>query len=420
MQTLLFFAGTLSLSALALVHLWLRRMLRRRAPPPSLQRGASNPLSPSAVEGRPSALPSPASGRVAPSVTVIRPIRGLDVGAEENVRALLGLDYPGELELLFVFDSEADPAFPLVSRCIERHPTRARRASMLVAGTPPPGVTGKLNAMLEGVREANGQLIAFSDSDTRPTPTILSSLVAALMADARAGASFSTIHAGSDLPGPGDLAYQLLVNAWYSPSVVSAQRADGSTPFIMGQLMVFRPEALASIGGVGAAAGQFVDDMYLGRRLSEQGWRNVVVHAPLLVVTGEMSLGSFLRTFRRWMVFAQAGLSLRSTWAAWVRGAACWLGWLSLFASLGARAWPSALMSAAAIFFSTWDQVELQRLCHGGTLRFRQLWIPAVLPLLAAVAAVASRAARDVDWRGRSYALTASARLDEALAKNAG
>src|SRR3954468_8294313 len=60
-----------------------------------------------------------------PSVTVIRPIRGLDVGAEENVRALLALDYPGELELMFILDGEDDPAWPKVQEWVARMPTRA-------------------------------------------------------------------------------------------------------------------------------------------------------------------------------------------------------------------------------------------------------------------------------------------------------
>ena len=37
----------------------------------------------------------------------------------------------------------------------------------------------------------------------------------------------------------------------------------------MGQLMVFKRRALEAIGGVGVAQGQFVDDMYIGKRLHQ-------------------------------------------------------------------------------------------------------------------------------------------------------
>src|SRR5262249_35306618 len=138
------------------------------------------------------------SGRT-PSVTVIRPMKGLDVGAAENVRAVLSLDYPGALEVLFVLDSEDDPSYPLVCEAVRRIPPRATRAAVLIAGHPPAGQTGKLNAMVVGVRAAHGDLIAFNDSDTRPEPGALSPLVAALVNDARAGVAFAPIYASSDV-----------------------------------------------------------------------------------------------------------------------------------------------------------------------------------------------------------------------------
>ena len=44
-----------------------------------------------------------------PSVSVIRPVRGADVGAAENCAAALDNGYPGEIETLFVFDDADDP-----------------------------------------------------------------------------------------------------------------------------------------------------------------------------------------------------------------------------------------------------------------------------------------------------------------------
>ena len=44
-----------------------------------------------------------------PSVTVIRPVRGKDVGAADNFRAALDTGYPGDVETLFIFDDDKDP-----------------------------------------------------------------------------------------------------------------------------------------------------------------------------------------------------------------------------------------------------------------------------------------------------------------------
>src|SRR5262249_23546128 len=48
-----------------------------------------------------------------PSISMIRPIRGADVGAAENFAAALDNGYPGEIETLFVFDDELDPGYPI-------------------------------------------------------------------------------------------------------------------------------------------------------------------------------------------------------------------------------------------------------------------------------------------------------------------
>src|SRR5260370_34616958 len=154
-----------------------------------------------------------------PSVTVIRPMRGLDVGARENILALLDTVYHGPLEILFVFDSEADPGFPLVRELIQQRPRQSPdRIDVLLAGTPPPGRTGKLNAMLLGVREAKGELLAFGDSDTRPEPQLLQQLVDVLLADPKAGASFAPIVASADAPTAGDIGYGVPGNAGLGPS----------------------------------------------------------------------------------------------------------------------------------------------------------------------------------------------------------
>src|SRR3954470_5166154 len=57
-----------------------------------------------------------------PSITVIRPIRGLDPGCKENTLALLEQVYPGEVQTLFVFDHVGDPALPIVSEIVRTHP----------------------------------------------------------------------------------------------------------------------------------------------------------------------------------------------------------------------------------------------------------------------------------------------------------
>ncbi len=386
MNTVLVALAIVSLLLLVEGHVRLRRVLARR----------------------PTAPPSPV---IAPSMTVIRPVKGVDTGAEDNVRAFLDMEYPGQLELLFVVDSAEDPGYPLIQRLVAEHHTTARRVEVLFSGSPPPRRTGKLNAMLVGAAAATGELLAFNDSDSRPAKDLLGRLVTELLARPDCGCTFAPVVASADAPTAGDVGYGLLMNAWYGPTVSWAAEPRGELDFIMGQLMVFRRPALDAVGGVGVAEGHFVDDMYIGRALWHAGWKNVVIEAPLRIVIGGMGPLQFFRTFRRWILFSEGGLSFRFTWPNWVRGVACWIAWAVLGAALATGHALAAGLALLPIAFSVWTQASLQRAYHGPRIALHQLWVPAVLPLVGGLVTIAARVNRRVDWRGRSYDLDGEARL---------
>jgi len=347
-----------------------------------------------------------------PSVTVIRPIRGLDIGARENAVALLDQSYPGEQETLFILDTESDPAYPVMVELVRARAALGKgRSEVLIAGKPPPGRTGKLNAMMLGEAKARGELIAFSDSDTRPGPHLLRVLVEELVARPEAGDTFAPVVAQSDTTTAGDVAYELLVNPWYGASVALAAGKDGELPFIMGQIMVFTRKALAAVGGVKCAEGQFVDDMYIGQCVARAGFKNVMVPYPLRIVTGGLSPRQFIRVFRRWMLFSQGGLPPSFTRPNWFRGTLYFTALGVALVALLSRNWAGAVLPAFAAALFVWSQVALQRRFGGPAVAVKHLWVPAVLPMVGALVQLSTKLNRHVDWRGRSYSLDASAKL---------
>jgi ceramide glucosyltransferase len=282
---------------------------------------------------------------------------------------------------------------------------------VLIAGPPPAGRTGKLNAMIVGAQAARGELIAFGDSDTRPDRHVLRVLVETLVASPGAGDAFAPVVVGDRPHTAGDLGYALLINSLYGPAVALAAHGRGDVPFIMGQLMVFRREALSAIGGLACADGQLVDDMYLGARVALAGYRNLMSSHPLAIAVGGMRAREFARLFHRWLTFSRAGLPRAFTWPLWLRGLEFWV---ALGAAMGScwvgHPW-AALVPASALVASSASLARLGRLFGGAPVALRQAWAPSALFLLAPVMLVATLLGRQVSWRGRAYALDAEARL---------
>jgi ceramide glucosyltransferase len=347
-----------------------------------------------------------------PSVTVIRPVRGRDVGVADNFAAALTTDYPGEVETLFVFDEENDPAIDLARAAVEEHRARGGRGTgqVMVAGPPPPGRTGKLNAMIAGMAVARGELVGFGDSDTRPDRAVLGALVYDLLAHPRAGATFAPVY----VPGPartvGDAGYALLINALYGPTIArSASR--GPVPFIMGQLMLFRREALAAIGGLECAEGQLVDDMYLGARLSEAGWENIQIAHRLPIITGNMSFPDFMELVKRWLLVSQRGLPHSFVRPLWVRGAAVWTALLLAVGALLFASPISALLPIGAAVMIGGSLGALHTKFGGAPLGVRLGWCALAIFFFLPPIYFQTMRQSDVRWRGRVYPVTRERRL---------
>jgi ceramide glucosyltransferase len=357
---------------------------------------------------RPVRPPHPHARR--PSITVIRPIRGLDAGCRENTLALLDQDYPGERQTLFVFDSANDPALPVVAQVLREH----GEGEIVIAGAPPPRRTGKLNAMIVALGRAKGELIAFNDSDTRPPKDLLRCLADALLDDPKAGATFAPVVTHRAPLTAGEVGYALLVNAWYGPSAALAAGSRDELPFIMGELMVWRREGLAAIGGLEVAEGQLVDDMYLGACVAKAGLHNVQVRRPLPIVTEAFGFREFLKLFRRWLACSKSGLPRAFVVQSWVRGIVACVSVLATLLGFATGHFAAALapLLAAALFTSS--QLSLHQRFSGQRVPLRFAWMPLALPFIGAAVSLAVLVNPTVDWRGRSYTLDATAKLDAA------
>lgn len=355
--------------------------------------------------------PPPLSGY--PPVTVIRPVKGTDAEQAENFRAALDTGYPGEVETIFVFEDAEDPAYPLARDAIEEHRGSGGHGEARVgfAGKPPAGRTGKINNMIAGAAEASGEFIAFGDSDSRPDREVLRNVIEHLVGDPRAGAAF----APPSTPGPihtaGDVGHDIVMNALLVAHMEARMGPHRDLPFLMGQLMVFRREALEAIGGVECADGQLVDDMYLGARIADAGYRNVLGTHPLHIINYDLGFGDFLRLWRRWLFCGRGGMPLSFVRPFVVRAVSTFLALGLVVAMLAvgpawAAALPALLLTCEGLHY-----IRLHRLQGGAPVPLRYAWM-AWMPYATAIPIGISMLLKpELDWRGHTYRVDSHAKL---------
>ncbi len=116
-------------------------------------------------------IPRPA---VAPHITLLRPVCGVDAFDRETLASGFALDYPA-LEHLFCVADAGDPAVAMVQDLIAAHPQANAR---LLVGDDRIGANPKLNNLAKGWDAANGDLVVIADSNLALPPDYLWRLLA--------------------------------------------------------------------------------------------------------------------------------------------------------------------------------------------------------------------------------------------------
>lgn len=349
-----------------------------------------------------------------PSVSIIRPVKGLDVGARENFKAALNTGYPGKVETIFVFDDKNDPAYKVAREVVLKYKSEGGKNTVMLvtAGSPTRGRTGKLHAMIAGQKHATCDLIAFGDSDTRPNTNVLKILVESLLSTPEAGSSFIPVVIDQPIHKAGDVFYALMQNVLYAPWALLALGKKRELPFIMGQYMVFTRECLNAIGGVQCAEGQLVDDMYIGKCVNRAGYLNVVCPYSLSIVSGGLSIKQFIPIYKKWLFFSKNGLPFSFTWRQWAFCTPFYLMIALLPVALYTGQLLAAVSAIVGIGIFLAGLVMIHNRFGGSPIPNKLMWAPFALLIMAPAIMLSNKLNHTVSWRGRNYTLNKNASLE--------
>ncbi len=186
-----------------------------------------------------------------PSVTIIRPVCGLDAYEEATLRSTFALDYR-HYEILFCCANRGDPVVPLVERLIAEHghvPARLLIGDERISQNP------KLNNIVKGWRAAAHGWIVIADSNVAMPPDFVQRLLASWRDDT------GLVSAPPIGCRPESLWAELecaFLNAYQARWQYAADSAG--LGFAQGKVMLWRRSDLEWAGGIHALAAELAED----------------------------------------------------------------------------------------------------------------------------------------------------------------
>jgi ceramide glucosyltransferase len=206
----------------------------------------------------------PALAAAGEPVSILKPLSGLDMNLESNLRTFFEQDYTN-FEILFAVRRVDDPAVAVVEKLrreYSRVPTR-----LIVTGEPP-CPNAKVYSLDCMLAEAAYDLVVMSDSDIRVTPSLLRT-AAAEFEDRKLGVATCPYRAvaGASLWSRLEAAG---MNVDFLAGVLVARMMEGMR-FAVGPTIVARRWVIESIGGFARMKNYLAEDFVLGKLVAEAG-----------------------------------------------------------------------------------------------------------------------------------------------------
>jgi ceramide glucosyltransferase len=233
-----------------------------------------------------STLPSYAA-----SVTLLRPVCGVDNYCAETLRSSFALDY-ARYEILFCVASGRDPVVPLVERLIAEHP---QTPSRLLIGDQRISHNPKLNNLCKGWEAATGEWVIIADSNVLMPPDYIQRLLRAWRPDTGLVCSPPIGCLPSGFWAELECAFLNTYQArwqYFSDSL--------GLGFAQGKSMLWRRDELNRAGGLRALAVEIAEDAASTKVARATGKRVRLVDCPFDQPLGYRTAGEVWRRQLRW------------------------------------------------------------------------------------------------------------------------
>jgi ceramide glucosyltransferase len=197
-------------------------------------------------------------------ISILKPLAGIDLGLESNLRSFFEQDYP-TFEILFAVRSEDDAAVEIVER-LRREYQRVPSRLLLTGESPYPNA--KVYSLEQMLAAAANDLVVMSDSDIRVTPGLLKTVTAEFQ-DAGLGVATCPYRA---VAGPSfwSRLEAIGMNTDFAAGILVARMLEGMK-FAVGPTIVARRRVLQAIGGFDRLKDYLAEDFVMGKFAADAG-----------------------------------------------------------------------------------------------------------------------------------------------------
>lgn len=230
-----------------------------------------------------------------PSLSILKPLKGIEEGLEENLRSFYEQDYPGPVEVVFASTDPDDPALAVAAQVASMYPTVPSR---FVFSDPTYGLNPKVANLAGAVGGARYDLVLQSDANVRAQSDYARSVVDELLReDAQL---LSSLVVGTGERSIGAALHNLQLSAFTAPACCLALRYFG-VAVVIGKSMLFRKEDLERVGGLDSVRDVLAEDYILGRTFHKAGKKVVLSAMTAKNVNERASVEHFLSRHARWL-----------------------------------------------------------------------------------------------------------------------
>ena len=228
-----------------------------------------------------------------PSVSILKPVKGLDDELEVNLESFYRLDYP-VYEILFAVDYWNDPAYEVIMRVADKYP---HIKTIILATGQPEAQNPKVHKLARMESESRGRLLWVTDANVRVESNTLRRLVEEYHST---GASliFSPIQ-GTSSRTFASLIENAGLNFFTSGNVMVLWKLFRQ-PVVVGKSILIDSLVLKTFGGFSYFKDYLAEDYLIGKSFRQKGYKVSTNFTWVTNTNRQATTRSLVKRLARW------------------------------------------------------------------------------------------------------------------------